>query len=69
MIGGWRVAKPEQSGWVSGAVTCVPVAVEGGKKSVNSWDIRHPDLASGGREDGLVTTDQLRKHKRERRRE
>lgn len=32
----------------------------------NSWDIRHPDLASGGREDGLVTTDQLRKHKCER---
>lgn len=36
---------------------------------MNSWDIRHPDLASGGREDGLVTTDPLRKLKRRRERE
>lgn len=28
---------------------------------MNPWDIGCPDLASGGREDGLVTTDQLRK--------
>lgn len=41
----------------------------GGRESVNSWDIRCLDLASGGREDGLVTTDQVRKHKRERGRE
>lgn len=39
------------------------------RRSVNSWDIRHPDLASGGREDGLVTTDPLRKLKRRRERE
>lgn len=34
----------------------------GGSKSVNPWDIGCPDLASGGREDGLATTDHLRKH-------
>lgn len=34
----------------------------GGRESVNSLDIRCPDLASGGREDGLATKDQLRKH-------
>lgn len=31
---------------------------------MNSLDIRCPDLASGGREDGLATKDQLRKHRR-----
>lgn len=36
----------------------------GGRESVNSLDIRCPDLASGGREDGLATKDQLRKHRR-----
>lgn len=39
----------------SGAGSC------GGRESVNPWDIGCPDLASGGREDRLVTTDQLRK--------
>lgn len=34
----------------------------GGSESVNPWDIGCPDLASGGREDGLATTDHLRKH-------
>lgn len=34
----------------------------GERESVNSWDIRCPDLAGGGREDGLATTDQVRKH-------
>lgn len=34
----------------------------GGRESVNSLDIRCPDLASGGREDGLATKDRLRKH-------
>lgn len=38
----------------------------GVRESVNSWDIRCPDLASGGREDRLATTDQLRKHDQER---
>lgn len=33
----------------------------GGRERVNPWDIRCPDLAGGGREDGLATTDQLRK--------
>lgn len=28
-----------------------------GEESVNPWDIGFPDLASGGREDGLATTD------------
>lgn len=37
----------------------------GVRESVNPWDIRCLDLASGGREDGLVTTDQLGKNKRE----
>lgn len=38
----------------------------GERESVNPWDIGCPDLASGGREDGLVTTDQLRKQEQER---
>lgn len=41
--------------------------VWGGRESVNPWDIRCPDLASGGREDGLATTDQLRKQEQEKR--
>lgn len=36
----------------------------GRRESVNSLDIRCPDLASGGREDGLATKDQLRRHRR-----
>lgn len=39
----------------------------GGRESVNSLDIRCPDLASGGREDGLATKDPLRKLRRGRR--
>lgn len=38
----------------------------GERESVYSWDIRCPDLASGGCEDGLATTDQVRKHEWER---
>lgn len=38
----------------------------GGRKSVNLWDIGCPDLASGGREDGLATVDHLRTHEQER---
>ena len=53
--------KTEQgSGWVSEAVDS-GAGGWGGRESVNPWDIRCPDLASGGREDGLATTDQLRK--------
>lgn len=37
-----------------------------GRERVNPWDIRCPDPASGGREDGLATTDQLRKQEQER---
>lgn len=38
----------------------------GGRESANPWDIRCLDLASGGREDGLATKDQLRKQAQER---
>ena len=41
----------------------------GGKESVNPWDIGCPDLASGGREDGLATVDHLRKYEQEKRRD
>lgn len=53
MGGGWKVGGGYlgAGGW-------------GGRESVNSLDIRCPDLASGGREDGLATKDQLRKHRR-----
>lgn len=33
---------------------------------MNPWDIGCPDLASGGREDGLATMDPLRKQQQER---
>lgn len=45
------------------------VQAAGEGKKVNPWDIGCPDLASGGREDGLATTDQLRKQEQERRKD
>ena len=66
---GWRRGKTERmSGWVGRADPWVQAA-GGGRESVNPWDIRCPDLASGGREDGLATKDPLRKQEQERGRE
>lgn len=53
----------EWVGWWGGYLGA---GVWGGRESVNPWDIRCPDLASGGREDGLATKDQLRKQEQER---
>lgn len=54
MMGGWWGEEQESERGYLGA----------GRESVNSLDLRCPDLASGGREDGLATKDPLRRHRR-----
>lgn len=56
--------REQRSGWVVGGC-CLGAGSWGARESVNSRDIGCPDLAGGGREDGLATTGHLRKREQE----